>query len=62
LSGEMELKIFKIVNPRVPVDLGHQSEYEIYNVPDARFDHIIENSQDLERLREDISNLAAIIA
>lgn len=58
LGDKMQLMLVKIVNPRVPVNLGHQSESEIYNTPDEDFDLVIRNTSDLKDLMGDIESFA----
>lgn len=58
LAGKMELMIIKIVNPRVPVNLAHQSESEVYNIPSDEFDHTIQNTFGLKELEDHITELA----
>jgi hypothetical protein len=58
LRGKMVLMIVKIVNPRVPVNLQHQSESEIYHVPENEFDLVIHNTQDLNGLKDHIIGLS----
>ena len=58
MSATLSLTIFKIVNPRVPVNMAHQSESEIYNIPDDDFDCVIHNTKELKDLAEHITLLA----
>jgi len=58
LRGKLDLRIFKIVNPRVPVNMAHQSESEVYNIPDEEFDLVIRNTKDLSDLKAHITLLA----
>jgi len=58
LEGEMRLLIVKIVNPRVPVNLEHQSESEIYNIPEGDFDLALHNTKGLSDLMGDIEDYA----
>lgn len=57
LTGKMELMIIKIVNPRVPVNLSHQSESEVYNIPADEFDLNIQNTFGLSELEDHITAL-----
>ena len=59
LGGEMGLVIVKINNPRVPVNLDHESESLVFNTPDSEFDHIIHNSSSLSDLMSDVEDLAS---
>lgn len=54
----MDVRIYKIVNPRVPVNMSHQSESEVYNIPDEDFDHVIHNTKELKDLSAHIALLA----
>ena len=58
LGGQMELMIVKIVNPRVPVDLEHQSEREVYYIPESDFDLVVRNTKDLSDLMIDVEAMA----
>lgn len=58
LGSKMDLRIYKIVNPRVPVNLAHQSESEVYDIPDADFDQVIHNTKELKDLERHIAALA----
>ena len=58
LDGKMELVLVKIVNPRVPVNLNHQSESEVFNIPEADFHHVIHNTNGLSDLMDDVEDLA----
>ena len=58
LGSKMDLRIFKIVNPRVPVNMAHQSESEVYNIPDKEFDLVIRNTKELKDLAAHITLLA----
>ena len=58
LDNKMSMKVVKIINPRVPVNLEHQSEREIYNTPDDAFDLVIHNTKGLKDLRSLIMLLA----
>jgi len=58
LGSRMDLRIFKIVNPRVPVNMAHQSESEVYNIADDEFDLVIRNAKGLKDLAEHITLLA----
>ena len=58
LDGQMDLKIIKIVNPRVPVNMSHQSESEVYNIPGDEFDQVIDNTKGLDDLRAVVNVLA----
>ena len=58
LGSSMDLRIFKIVNPRVPVNMAHQSESEVYNIPDEDFDDVIRNTKELKDLAAHITLLA----
>jgi len=58
IGSKMDLRIIKIVNPRVPVNLAHQSESEIYGIPDDEFDLVIRNTMELKDLSEHITLLA----
>jgi len=58
MGSEMDLRIFKIVNPRVPVNMEHQSESEVFNIADEEFDLVIRNTKDLKDLAEHITLLA----
>jgi hypothetical protein len=58
LEDKMSLKVIKIVNPRVPVNLEHQSEREVYNIPDDAFDLVIRNTKGLK----DLSGLIMLLA
>jgi len=61
LAGKMELMIIKIVNPRVPVNLAHQSESEVYNIPADEFDLNIQNTFGLSELEDHITDLVTKI-
>lgn len=58
LGDEMKLFIVKIVNSRIPVNLAHQSESEIYEVPESEFDAVIRNDKSLKDLMGHIEALA----
>jgi len=58
LGSSMDLRIFKIVNPRVPVNMAHQSESEVYNIPNEDFDDVIRNTKELKDLAAHITLLA----
>lgn len=58
MSATLSLTILKIVNPRVPVNLAHQSESEVYNIPDDEFDLVIHNTKELKDLECHIATLA----
>ena len=58
LAHSMDLKIIKIVNPRVPVNMDHQSESEVYNIHESEFDQVISNTKELTDLREVVNTLA----
>jgi hypothetical protein len=58
LRSKMDLRIIKIVNPRVPVNLAHQSESEVYHIPDEEFDLVIRNTKDLKDLESHITLVA----
>lgn len=57
LEGKMALIIVKITNPRVSVNLEHQSESEVYNIPESDFDHVIRNTSTLQDLMGHIENM-----
>jgi len=59
LEGQMRLVIVKIVNPRIPVNLEHQSESEVYYIPEDEFDAVIRNDRSLKDLMGDIEAMAA---
>ncbi|MGD9726526.1 MAG: hypothetical protein AB7V39_09030, partial [Nitrospiraceae bacterium] len=50
LRDKMRLYIVRIVNPRVPVNLAHQSESEVHAMDDRVFDHIIHYTSSLSDL------------
>lgn len=55
------LVVIKIVNPRVPVDLSHRSEFEIYQIPDDKFSIVIHNTDTLRGLEETIRVISQTI-
>jgi len=58
LDGKMELVLVKIVNPRVPVNLNHQSESEVFHIAEVEFHHVIHNTNGLSDLMGDVEDLA----
>lgn len=58
LVGKMDLMVFKIINPRVPVNLAHQSESEVYHIPDDAFTNIVQNTEGLSELMSKVVTLA----
>ena len=58
LGQTMDLKIIKIINPRVLVNTAHLSESEIFSTPNHEFDLVIENNTGLEELESSIINLS----
>lgn len=58
LKDKMRLIIVKIVNPRVSVNLAHQSESEVYNIPESDFDLVIRNTSTLQDLMGHIENMS----
>jgi len=58
LKDRMEVTIVKIVNPRVPVNMAHQSESEVYGIPDRDFDRVIYNTLGFNELDGHITLLA----
>lgn len=58
LEGKMGLYIVKIVNPRVPVNLDHQSESEVYRTSESAFDRVIRNTSGLSDLMCDVEDFA----
>ena len=61
LVGKAEVYSARVLNPRVPVDLTHQSESEIYQLPNDFFDVVIENDGSLDELRQKVAALAAYL-
>jgi hypothetical protein len=61
MDGKLDLVVVKIVNPRVPVNLDHQSESEIYHTADGEFDLVIQNSGELLMLLSKVMRLAGEI-
>jgi hypothetical protein len=59
LLDERRVVLVKIVNPRVPVNLEHRSEGEIYHTPEADFDHVIHNVGDLKDLLHSVETLCS---
>jgi len=57
LLDERRVVLVKIVNPRVPVNLEHQSESEIYHIPETDFDHVIHNVGNLKDLLVSVEGL-----
>ena len=47
LREKMKVFVIKVVNPRVPVNLEHQSESEIYFIPEDQFDQVFYNTKGL---------------
>ena len=58
LSGKMDLYFVRIVNPRVPLNLEHQSESEVHAMNDSLFHYVIHNTKGLDYLRSNIENFA----
>ena len=58
LDGQMRLLIIKIVNPRVPVNLEHQSESEVFNIPEEDFDRALHNTKGLSDLMGEMEDYA----
>lgn len=58
LGDDMKLTIIKIVNPRVTVNLEHQSESEVFHIPDDDFDIVLRNTGSLKDLMGQIEALA----
>jgi hypothetical protein len=58
LRDKMGLHIVRIVNPRVPVNLNHQSESEVHGMDDSVFDHVIRNTKGLSDLMGDVEDFA----
>lgn len=61
LGCHLSLSIVKIVNPRIPVNLEHQSESEVYHIPADEFDLVIQNTESLSELKAHIIKLAAAL-
>lgn len=67
LGDQMNLMVYKIINPRVPVNLAHQSESEVYHIPEDAFTGVIHNTGGLpelmakvERLADDVVNVLTL--
>jgi hypothetical protein len=58
LAGKMDLMVFKIINPRIPVNLQHQSESEVYHLPEDLFTGVIHNTSGLSELMTKIVDVA----
>lgn len=58
LAGKMRVRIYKIINPRVPVNLKHQSESEVFGIPAEDFDGVIVNDETMADLTNKIVALA----
>lgn len=58
LDGKMSLMVIKITNPRVPVNLQHQSESEVYNIPLEVFTSVIHNTEGLSELMTKVVDVA----
>ena len=58
LAGKAQVYSVRISNPRVTVDLTHQSEREIYELPDTYFDRVLVNDGSWPLLWERVAALA----
>lgn len=58
LGDKMALKFIKIVNPRVPVRLEHQSESEVYHMPEDVFSGVLHNTEGLTELMSKVVCIA----
>lgn len=61
LVGRARVLAVRVKNPRVPVNLEHQSESEIYNLPDAFFDHVLNNDGTMAELTSRLLHLANLM-
>lgn len=61
LVGKARVYSVRVRNPRVAVNLTHQSESEIYNLPDAFFDHVLNNDGTLAELESKLMHLAQLM-
>lgn len=62
LGDQAGLMIFKIINPRVPVNLQHQSESEVYHLPGDIFTDVIQNTEGLSELMSKVVDVADRVA
>ena len=51
VAGAIEVIAIRIINPRVPVNLTHRSESEIYHLKDDAFDFVLMNDGTIDDLQ-----------
>jgi len=58
VAGSIKVVTVRIINPRVPVNLEHQSESELYHLPRESFDVVLMNDGSIDDLRKKLKSFA----
>ena len=54
LEGNVTIVAVRIINPRIPIDTKHESEYAIANADNSLFDYVVYNNGSLDDLRNNL--------